>query len=368
MPRRLDETRPCYLFGMPAFRTRTAGVSSHTARSWPRLLKAARTASVLSFAVVAVSAELAGCSTDAGTSPPANAAVGGASGHAEAGGQSENAGAAGDGTESGDAGGAGVAGAGLWVRIANDMKPDFLDLDACFGTPDPGGELEWSGPLWRGDLAHGATFNRLTAYRALAPGATKVRFVAHGNSDCNASIEGISEQSLEPPLALAGDASTWFTIVALGGIAGQGTQPFSIQTLVDRQTTPTTPFALRVVVLDPDLAAVELGSLQNPDYTGYDQRVAHVSYGAPSPYTSWQPSLPTPLYFGFKIFLDGQSAGTPLIVGDRAQSDATARGAWTVFVVPKREGSDKEEWSFCADGVDGPRLCYPCGLPGCEGR
>ena len=113
---------------------------------------------------------------------------------------------------------------------------------------------------------------------------------------------------------------------------------------------------------------MQLGSNANPDNTGYEPRIAAASFGMPSPYTSWMPTLPAPLYFGFTVFLQGQSAGKPLFVGDRAQSDATTRGAWTVFAMPPRSGTGDEQWSFCSDGADGPRLCYPCGTPGCEGK
>jgi hypothetical protein len=242
-----------------------------------------------------------------------------------------------------------------------------LKLDACFGAPGAAGETAWAGPEWRDDVAQEATFDRVTAYRPIPPGATLVRFVARGASDCNARIAGLSDQELEAPLDVADHADTWFTVVALGDIAEQGNTPFSVKTFIDRAATASTPFALRVVPLDPRLGPVEVGSIPNPDYTGYDRKIGNVSYGVPSAYTSWVPAYGTPLYFGFKVFLEGQSAGEPLIVGDRAQSDPTGRGSWSLFVVPARDGSDKHEWSFCADGAEGPRLCYPCGRPGCEG-
>jgi hypothetical protein len=333
----------------------------------------------LTLGMVCVAGSYA-CSSDetGGTADPDASARGGEDG-GQGGGHAGSAGAGGARLGAGGEREAGVPGGGsdggvrdgggprVMVRIAHDLQPDFLKLDACFGAPGAEGEIAWVGPEWRDDFAHAATFNRVTAYRSIPPGAELVRFVAQGASDCRAPITGLTDQELEEPLDVAGQADTWFTVIALGGIAGQGTTPFSVKTFVDREATENTPFALRVVPLDPALGPVEVGSIPNPDYTGYDRQIGNVPYGVPSEYTSWEPALDTPLYFGFKVFLEGQTAGEPLIVGDRAQSDPTGRGSWSLFIVPARNGSGEHEWSFCADGAEGPRLCYPCGRPGCEG-
>ena len=193
-----------------------------------------------------------------------------------------------------------------------------------------------------------------------------MRFVAHQSNDCNAPIAGLADQPLDVPLTSADGRDAWFTIMAHGDAAQVGS--FAIQTLVDRETVQDTPYALRLVTLDPAQSPIELGSIPNPDYTGYDMRIAGASYGAPSAYTSWTPSLATPLYFGFKIFRQGETSGEPVLVGGRAQSDATATGSWSIFLVPARKDGDPDGWSMCSDGAEGPRLCYPCGTPGCEGQ
>ena len=251
------------------------------------------------------------------------------------------------------------------VRIGHVVRPDFLVLDACFGTTHDG-VTTWAGPVWRDDWSHGASYARITTYQRIAPGPTTVRFVAHQSNDCTTTIAGLGDLPLDVPLVPAGDHDAWFTIMAHGDAAQAGS--FAIQTLVDRETLQDTPYALRLVTLDPAQSPIELGSVPNPDYSGYDRRIDGASYGAPSPYTSWTPSFGTPLYFGFKIFRQGQSAGEPLLTGDRAQSDATAKGSWSMFLIPGHKDGDADSWTMCSDGAEGPRLCYPCGTPGCEGK
>lgn len=267
-----------------------------------------------------------------------------------------------------DAGGAApdAGGPRVMVRIGHVVQPDFLNLDACFGEKSSTATT-WTGPVWHADWAHGATWGRITSYQRIAPNPQVLRLVAHGAADCNTPIVGLADQVLDVPL-VASDHDAWFTLMALGSAGGTGAAALRIQTLVDRATVADTPFGLRLVTLDPAKTPVELGSNANSDNSGYVQRIKSASFGAPSAYTSWTPDLPAPLYFGFKVFLEGQTAGAPLVLGDRAQSEATTKGSWTVFLMPPRSGTGDDQWSFCTDGADGPRLCFPCGIPSCEGQ
>lgn len=288
---------------------------------------------------------------------------------------SVDAGVGADASTGGGAGGGSPDGGGVapdaggprvMVRVGHAVAPDFLDLDVCFGAQGSAG-ITWSGPVWRDDWAHGITWGRVTSYRRIAPGPQLVRLVEHGDADCATPIVGLADQTLDVPL-VASEHDAWFTLMALGIASGAGADALRIQTLVDRESGAGTPFGLRLVALDPARSPIELGSVPNADYSGYEPRIQSAAFGAPSPYASWTPTLPAPLYFGFKVFLQGQSAGTPLILGDRAQSDATSRGSWTVFAIPPRNGAGAEQWAFCSDGAEGPRLCYPCGTPACEGK
>lgn len=248
----------------------------------------------------------------------------------------------------------------VMVRLGNYATPTFLDLDACFGYAAAAGTT-WTGPYWRDDWAHGAGYKQVTAYRRIGAGPQTIRFVSHESADCNTGVVGLPDQPLDVPL-IAGGHDAWFTVMAYG-TAGA----FGIATLTDRESVADTPFGLRLVSVSAALGTLELGTIPDPSYEGYDGRIQNVSFGAPSEYTSWPKQLETPLYFGFKVFPQGHTTGEPMLVGDRAQSEATGKGSWTVFVIPKSKPDGNVDYTLCADGADAPRLCYPCGRPSCEG-
>ena len=257
----------------------------------------------------------------------------------------------------------------VMARIGNFMRPEFLALDACFAASKEG---PWIGPIWRVDDAH-VTYGRIGGYARIAPTTSLVRFVEQGSATCNAPLTGVDDEPVTMPALGGAGTTTWLTITAIGATAALGTSTFAAKTFVDREANATTPFGLRLLPLDPRLGPLEAGSIPNLNNNGYDRRISSVAYASPSAYTSWDATYGGPLYSGFKIFLDGtgkstDTGGAPLIVGDRAQSDATQHGSWTIFVVPAAAGGAGDSWSFCADGADAPRLCYPCGTPGCEGK
>ena len=319
---------------------------------------------LLSLAGLTLGCAAWSCSSTDSPDDPGTTADGGSSGTPDNPGPPGSSGTA---PPAGDGGSSGAVPSGprVMVRIGNFAKPDFLDLDACFGTTE-GGVTTWSGPYWRDDWAHGATWSRVTDYRAIRPGATQVRFVAQENADCNLPIVGLPDQALAAPLDAASDRDVWYSVFAHGDAHAQGAAAFHVKTWTDRASTPDTPFAIRVLTTNPDFGTIEFGTSPDPNLEGYEPRIQNVGYDTPSPYTSWESQHDTPLYFGFKIFPQGQTGGTPLIADGRSQSEATGRGSWSLFVGPGRNAGSTE-WTFCSDGAEGPRLCYPCGKPSCEG-
>jgi len=242
------------------------------------------------------------------------------------------------------------------VRLANYLRPTFLQLDVCFRASDG----TWYGPTLLGarDRADGIVdsvrHGKVGPYFAIPPGVYTARLVEEGNADCLTQIQGLPDV----PIASSFDASSTTTLWATGS-AISGGQAFQLRATADRSPA-SGKLLIRVFQLDEDYGAVDVWGQDEHDPPAelYDN-LAEGDLSAA--YHEFDSSKGQPFYKDFDVRPHGTSA--PFLT---RTFNTLSDGSWTITThYALGVGTPPVDFSMCQDGVLGPRLCYPCGLPDC---
>jgi hypothetical protein len=158
----------------------------------------------------------------------------------------------------------------MHLRFAN-LSPGAPALDVCVQTA---GRTTFTGPLASGlGITAGLQYTQVTEYIDLPIGAAVLRVVPAGATDCNTSLNGLSDFTLE-----ALPANTTATVAAIGLVGGTNGTAFTLTVFLDDPAAPPAgEFRLTFVHVSPGTGPVDVGTLMDSTFTTLFDNVAYAT-------------------------------------------------------------------------------------------